>query len=129
MSEDRELMDFIKAKLEGDLPEAPPRFREIMHFAATMGTEKNKVWPTRRWLASLAAASLLVICSFVAANMHSNRPSQERTIANVIDILRVVDGGETALCESSVADMLLAWQDMPYESAVSELGADTMTCL
>ena len=130
MSEDRELMDFIKAKLEGDVHAEPPGFKEILHFAAKMSEERAKVWRPFLWGMSLVAASLLAVCSFVAVSRpQAKASSQERTIANVIDILRAADGIEATTGESSVADMLLAWQDVPYESAISELCTDAMTCL
>ena len=56
-------------------------------------------------------------------------PKPENTVACVIDLLRTADGAET-LSESSadsesegtsVAEMLLAWQDAPYESAIADL--------
>ena len=42
----------------------------------------------------------------------------------MIDLLRVADGAEDESSASSLEEMLIAWQDAPYESAVSGLVAE-----
>jgi len=45
-------------------------------------------------------------------------------VACVRDLLRTADGVESSEeTESTVAEMLLAWQDAPYESAIADLVA------
>jgi len=76
----------------------------------------------------LVAASLAIVFSFAILHIDPS-PKPEDTVACVIDLLRTADGAET-LSESSavvepgetaVAEMLLAWQDAPYESAIADL--------
>ena len=76
----------------------------------------------------LVAASLAIVFSFAVLHIDSS-PSPENTVACVIDLLRTADGDETLSGSSAdvesegtnVAEMLLAWQDSPYESAIADL--------
>ena len=45
-------------------------------------------------------------------------------MASVIDLLRAADGAEEESGADSLEEMLLAWQDAPYESAISGLVAE-----
>ena len=76
----------------------------------------------------LVAASLAIVFSFAVLHIDSS-PDPENTVACVIDLLRTADGVETLSGSSAgvesegtnVAEMLLAWQDAPYESAIADL--------
>ena len=126
MNEDIELENFIKDRLEGDVRKEPPHFEEIMRAAseASFAAAAERRSRNRLWLSSLAAACIAVACSFAVIHQQTSSPTPEATVACVIDLLRAADGTESAVEESSVEDMLLAWQDAPYESAISGLIAD-----
>ena len=127
MSEDRELMNFVKSRLEDGLSHEPPRMDEIMRAAREESFARAARQRSRRrlWGASLAAASFALVCSFAAFFAQTESPSHENTVANVIDLLRTADGEASSSGEAaSVAEMLLAWQDAPYEAAVAGLVAD-----
>ncbi len=121
MNEDKELNDFIKGKLEGD--------GEILRFGDIMRAAEEQSFALaaarrsrRRFLgASLLAASIAVICSFAVVSLQTAHDSPETTVAAAIDLLRTADGVEVVGEEASVAEMLLAFQDAPYDIAVSEL--------
>ena len=123
MNEDRELMDFVKGRLEEGVSPEAPRMAEIVRAATAESFALTAESRSRRrlWVASFAAASLAVVCCLPIFNyMHSSEP--ENTVACVIDLLRTADGvesGETN--ETTVAEMFLAWQDAPYESAIADL--------
>jgi hypothetical protein len=126
MNEDIELVKFIKGRLECDVPGDPPHFDEILRAAsasqfAVAATRRSRM---RIWGASLAAACVAVACSFAVFRLQTSLPTPEATVASVIDLLRAADGSEPTEDESSVAEMLLAWQDAPYESAISGLLAE-----
>ena len=123
MNEDNEIMCFLKEKLETDVPREPPRMSEIMRTASTATAARAAARRSRRWAwgTSLAAASLAFVCCMTVVSLKTERPSPESTVAAVIDILCAVDGVDSAAEGSSVADRLLAWQDAPYRTAVSEL--------
>lgn len=70
---------------------------------------------------TLLAASLMVICSFMVPHMRA--AAQERNVARVIGLLRAAEGVEVGTEEESVAEMLLAWQDMPYENALASFAS------
>ena len=126
MNEDIELVNFIKGRLEGDVRKEPPHFEEIMRAASeasfAAAAERRAHW--RLWMSSLAAACVAVVCSFAVMHRQCSSPAPEVTVACVIDLLRAADGTDSAQEESSVEEMLLAWQDAPYESAVSGIVAD-----
>ena len=127
MNEDTELMEFVKARLEEGLPLEVPRMNEIMHAAreASFAREASRRSRRRLWGSTLAAASIALVCSFAAFFAQTGSPAPENTIADVIDLLRTADGEEVAASgeADSVADMLLAWQDAPYEAAIAGLVA------
>ena len=126
MTEDIELANFIKGRLEGDVRRDPPHFEEIMRAASEAAFAAAAVRRAHRrlWLSSLAAACVAVACSFAVMHRHASSPAPEATVACVIDLLRAADGTESARDDASVVEMLLAWQDAPYESAISGLVAD-----
>lgn len=123
MNEDRELMDFVRDRLEGDVPRDVPRLDEITRFAAEQSFVRaaESRSRSRLWGASLAAACVAAVCAFAVLHVQTASPSPEATVASVIDMLRMADGAEDASEGVSVAEMLLAWQDAPYESAISGL--------
>ncbi len=123
MNEDKGLNDFIRGRLEGD--GEIPRFGEIMRAAEEQSFALAAARRSRRrfWGASLLAASLAVICSFAVVSLQTAHDSPETTVAAAIDLLRDADGVEGVGEEASVAEMLLAFQDAPYDSAVSELSS------
>ena len=119
MREDSEIMCFLKEKLEADVAGEPPRMAEIMRAAAATAAARR----SRRWLvgSSLAAASLAFALCMAIVCQRQERPSPESTVEDVITILCAVDGIAPSAEGASVADKLLAWQDAPYEKALSEL--------
>ena len=127
MKEESELLAFVKGRLEGDVSPEPPRLAEIVRAAEAESFALAAAGRSRRrlWASSLTAASLAVVVSF--AFLCADRPpSPEDTVACVIDLLRTADGdsGDSSGAisqESAVAEMLLAWQDAPYESAIADL--------
>lgn len=127
MSEDRELLNFVKSRLEDGLSREPPRMGEIMREAKEASFVRVVEQRSRRrrlWGTSLAAASVALVCSFAAFFAQTESPSPENTVADVIELLRTADGEASSPVEAaSVAEMLLAWQDAPYEAAVAGLVA------
>ena len=122
MNEDRELLAFVKGRLEEGLVQAPPRLAEIERVAAEESFSLVAERRSRRrlWGASLVAASLAVVCSFAVLTVEP-APSPEQTVASVINLLRTAYGEVSATESDSVAEMFLAWQDAPYESAIADL--------
>lgn len=123
MNEDRCLNEFLKNRLEGDVPGEVPHFAEIMRAASeeSFARAAARRSGSRFWGASLLAASLAFVCAFSVVFLQAGAPAPETTVANAIDILRVADGAKSLGEETSFAEMLLAWQDAPYESAISDL--------
>ncbi len=109
MIEDEALNAFLKAKLEEDVTVPPvnlgvvgrwrPRFRRIAPAAA------------------LAAASLMVVCTFLSWKVEQRSRSNAADICaiRVIDFLEECDGTAVEGANESLAERLLAWQDAPYE--------------
>ena len=130
MNEYRDIEDFVKGRLEEGVSSSPPRLAEIERAAAaeSFANVAEHRSRRRRWTASLVAASFAIVFSFVVLHVDST-PKPEDTVACVIDLLRTADGAETLsetsteseLEETTVAEMLLAWQDAPYESAIADL--------
>ena len=146
MNEDSKLNDFLKERLEADVSGAPPRLDEILHAAsaaaqARMDARRRSV---RLWGGLLAAASLAVLCLFAVHFRNSSSsaplpfrpsvssapapssspasvPSPEQTVVGAIDLLSTFDGDELDVETNSVVEVLLAWQDAPYEDAVADL--------
>ena len=130
MNEYRDIEDFVKGRLEEGVSPLPPRLAEIERAAAAESFARVAEHRSRRrlWAASLVAASIAIVFSFAVLHVDS-APKPEDTVACVIDLLRTADGAET-LAETSaeseseetaVAEMFLAWQDAPYESAIADL--------
>ena len=130
MNECRNIEDFVKGRLEEGVSPLPPRLVEIERAAAAesfarVAEHRSRL---RRTAAMLVAASLAIVFSFAVLHIDSS-PSPENTVACVIDLLRTADGDETLSGSSAdvesegtnVAEMLLAWQDAPYESAIADL--------
>ena len=125
MNEDRELADFVKGRLEECVSPTVPRMDEIVRAATAESFSRAAECSSqlRRRVASLAAASFAVVLSF--AVMHFARsPGPEDTVACVIDMRRVADGVSALDDGSSVSEMFLAWQDVPYESAIDGILSD-----
>lgn len=118
--EDGALMAFVKGRLE----EGSSPGRECLCAIEREAREeafRRASARRRRWgfgAVGLAAASLAVACMFAAMRPHESL-SPESTVAGVIDLLRAAEGDETGGDGESVAEMLLAWQDAPYEMAVA----------
>ena len=119
ISEDS-FLSFVKARLEEGYASAP-RLAEIERAAASRtrashGMRRAGWW----WTASLLAASLAVVCSF--SLFRSSAPVGESTVAQTIELLNAAES-EDGVEYDSTADLLLAWQDAPYEMAVASLAA------
>lgn len=146
MNEDAKLNDFLKERLEAGVPNEPPRLDAILHAAATAAQARAAVRRSRvrLWGVLLAAASLTVICLFAVhfwgpssspslsyppqvavqpapSPTSVSMPSPEQTVVDTIDLLSMADGESLGVETNSVEDVLLAWQDAPYENAVSDL--------
>ena len=130
MNEYNDIEDFVKGRLEEGVSSSPPRLAEIERAAAAESFAHVAEHRSRRrcTVAMLLAASLAIVFSFAVLHVDST-PKPENTVACVIDLLRTADGAETLSAtaadseseETSVAEMLLAWQDAPYESAIADL--------
>lgn len=123
--EDGELMAFVKKRLEENVAAVPPGLDAIKQAAMAESFAKaarNRLSSRYRWLTYLVAASFATICFFTAQNFLSTQES-ERTVVRIIDLLRAADGDidNVVDMESSVDEMLLAWQDAPYERAIHDL--------
>ena len=146
MNEDAKLNDFLKERLEAGVSDEPPRFDAILHVASTAAQTRAAVRRSRvrLWGVLLIAASLTVICLFAVHFWSSppssslpsppqvavqptptptpaSMPSPEQTVVDAIDLLSMADGENLGVETNSVEDVLLAWQDAPYENAVSAL--------
>ena len=146
MNEDAKLNDFLKERLEADVPGEPPRLDAILHAAsaAAQARADARRRSVRLWSGLLAAASLAVLCLFTVHLLHSSPsvpppsrpyvssapvpssspasvPSPEQTVVDAIDLLSTFDGDELDVETNSVVEVLLAWQDAPYEDAVADL--------
>ena len=126
MKEESELFDFIRGRLEGDVPVDPPRFGAIMHAAAEAASARAAARRSRRrlWGSLLAAASLAVLLSVSVARLQTGSPAPDETITEVIDLLRTEGDVDSVSNDASAVERLLAWQDAPYESAIDGLSAE-----
>jgi uncharacterized paraquat-inducible protein A len=124
ISEDS-FLSFVKTRLEEEC-DSVPRLAEIERAAAasrtrvTHGIRRAGWW----WTASLLAASIAVVCSF--SLFRSFTHVEGSTVAQTIELLNAAereDGALEYVEYDSTADMLLAWQDAPYEMAVASLAA------
>ena len=147
MNEDAKLNGFLKERLEAGVPGEPPRFEAILHAAseAAQARAAARRRTVRLWSGLLVAASLAVLCLFVvhfrtSSSPSASSPSQpslasspppasspsyaqspDQTVVDVIELLCMTDGEELDIETNSVEEVLLAWQDAPYEDAVSGL--------
>ena len=146
MNEDAKLNDFLKKRLEADVPGEPPRLDAILHAASAAAQARAAARRrfVRLWGGLLAAASLAVLCLFAVHLLHplpsvpppsqpsvssapvpssspASVPSPEQTVVDAIDLLSTFDGDELDVETNSVVEVLLAWQDAPYEDAVADL--------
>ena len=133
MKEDGKLIGFLAERLEENLPGDPPRLDAILREATACARARSRLRRLRTciWGGALAAAVLAVICIFAVHVQPRPLPSEEvavqggvseEVVADVINILRAVDGDELEEEEdASEVEMLLSWQDAPYEDAVSGL--------
>ena len=135
MNDDGRLNEFIKDRLEADISVEPPRMEAIVEAASRAAANRKvaRMSHTRIWGGAMAAAALAAICLFT---VHMQTPQRAETgepqnqsnyavVADMIDLLRTVDGYEPMQLEAtgddSIADKMLAWQDAPYEQAISGL--------
>jgi len=146
MNENAKLNDFLKERLESDVPGEPPRLEAILHAAsaAAQARAAARRRSVRLWGGLLAAASLAVLCLFAVhlwtsspsasspsqpalassptpTSSPSVVPSPEQTVVNAIDLLSTLDGDELDIETNSVVEVLLAWQDAPYKDAVFDI--------
>ena len=130
MNEYRDIEDFVEGRLEDVVSSLPPRLAEIERAAAAESFAHVAEHRSRRrcMAAMLVAASFAIVFSFAVLHVDPS-PKPENTVACVIDLLRTADGAETLSGaaadseseETAVAEMLLAWQDAPYELAIAAL--------
>ena len=120
-AEDDGFLSFVKAGLEEGVS-GVPRLAEIERAARP----RAGFW-RYSWLA--AAASVAVVASFFLLNP-GRAGEGESNVAQVIELLYAADGAEGAEFpgaadgEGGLASMILAWQDVPYESAISGLASN-----
>jgi len=144
MNEDVQLNGFLKARLEGAVSGEPPRLGAILRAASAAAQARAAARRSHvcLWGGLLVAASLAVLCLFAvhfrnpspslpappspqvavspapASSPSHDVPSPEQTVVNAIDLLSSVDGDELDVETNSVVEVLLAWQDAPYNDAV-----------
>ena len=142
MKEDAKLNDFLKERLEAGVSGEPPRLDAILQAASVAAQTRAAARRSRvrLWGGLLAAASLAVLCLFavhlwvspatqpspqaaqpVPSQSLASMPSPEQTLVGAIDLLSMVDGDNIEVETNAVEDVLLAWQDAPYEDAISDL--------
>ena len=146
MNEDSKLNDFLKERLEDGVPGEPPRLDAILHAASTAAQTRAAAHRSRvrLWGGLLAAASLTGMCLFAVhfwspspspssppvsqvavqstpSPTPASLPSPEQTVVDAIDLLSMADGENLGVETNSVEEVLLAWQDAPYENAVADL--------
>ncbi len=123
MQEDKEFEDFVRGRLEGEFAGEPPRLDAIINAASEAAASRaaSRRSRMRIWGALLAAASLAVILSASVATLQTGPSPSDDTIAEVIDLLRSEGDGNSVSDGTSAVDRLLAWQDAPYEQAISGL--------
>ncbi len=143
MNEDAKLNDFLKDRLETGVSGEPPRLDAILQAASAAAQTRTAARRSsvRLWGGLLAAASLAVLCLFavhlwvppttpsspnqaaqpVPSQSLASMPSPEQTLVGAIDLLSMADGDNIEVETNAVADVLLAWQDAPYEDAISDL--------
>lgn len=143
MNEDVKLNDFLKERLEAGVSGEPPRLDAILQAASAAAQTRAAARRSRvrLWGGLLAAASLAVLCLFavhlwvspttpssphqvarpVPSQSLASMPSPEQTLVSAIDLLSMADGDNIEVETNAVEDVLLAWQDAPYEDAVSDL--------
>lgn len=129
MKEDKEFEDFVRGRLEGEFAGEPPRLDAIINAASEAAASRaaSRRSRMRIWGALLAAASLAVILSASVATLQTGPSPSDDTIAEVIDLLQ--SDGETVSNSTSVVERFLAWQDAPYEQAISGLQAADQTAM
>ena len=137
MNEDEKLNDFLKDRLETGVPGEPPRLDAILHAASAAAQTRAAARRSRvhLWGGLLSAASVALLCLFavhlrvaptepsrsVPSPSVASMPSPEQTVVGAIDLLSMADGDNLEVETNAVADVLLAWQDAPYEDAISGL--------
>ena len=143
MNEDAKLNDFLKDRLETGVSGEPPRLDAILQAASAAAQTRTAARRSsvRLWGGLLAAASLAVLCLFAVhlwvppstpsspnkaaqpapSQSLASMPSPEQTLVGAIDLLSMADGDNIEVETNAVEDVLLAWQDAPYEYAVSDL--------
>ena len=143
MNEDAKLNDFLKDRLETGVSGEPPRLDAILQAASAAAQTRTAARRSsvRLWGGLLAAASLAVLCLFAVhlwvppttpsspnqaaqpapSQSLASMPSPEQTLVGAIDLLSMADGDNIEVETNAVADVLLAWQDAPYEDAISDL--------
>ena len=144
MNEDVKLNDFLKERLEAGVPGEPPRLDAILQAAsaAAQARAAARRARVRLWGGLFAAASLAALCLFAihlrkpssspsspqraaspvpVSSPAYDEPSPEQTVVDAIDLLSMVDGENLEVETNSVEEVLLAWQDAPYENAVSDI--------
>ncbi len=143
MNEDAKLNDFLKDRLETGVSGEPPRLDAILQAASAAAQTRTAARRSsvRLWGGLLAAASLAVLCLFAVhlwvppttpsspnqaaqpapSQSLASMPSPEQTLVGAIDLLSMADGDNLEVETNAVADVLLAWQDAPYEDAISDL--------
>ena len=127
MTEDKELVKFLKGRLEEDVPGDVPHLDEILRYASkqSFAQRVERRSRLRLWVTSVAAACVAVVCSFVFLRPQTAAaPAPETTIVSAINLIMAADGDEEVSDETAVADMLLALQDAPYENVIDELVAE-----
>ena len=143
MNEDAKLNDFLKERLEAGVSGEPSRLDAILQAASAAAQTRAAARRSRirLWGGLLAAASLAVLCLFAVhlwvppttpsspnqaaqpapSQSLASMPSPEQTLVGAIDLLSMADGDNLEVETNAVADVLLAWQDAPYEDAISDL--------
>ncbi len=136
MNEDKEFNDFLKGRLEHEVSHDPPGLDRIMRTASEVSRARTRSRRLRNglWGALLAAASLAVI-SAVSFNepqpvlQPKQKPEpqelvRDETVTTVIELLCTEEELESIPEGASAVEQLLAWQDVPYDLAVSDIALE-----
>lgn len=111
MSNDDELLSFVKSKLEEREGVSPESLARLIAAAEESRTGHNLLMFFPRRVALAAASLAVAICGwyFVADSVNASRADN---VSNVIALLSAADGDDMDSA-ASLSDALCSWQDAP----------------
>ncbi len=93
----------------------------LCFFAVHFQTSSTPSSPSSSSLSASSPSQSSLASSPAPVPSPAYAPSPEQTVVDAIDLLCMTDGEELDIETNSVEEVLLAWQDAPYEDAVSDL--------